>query len=97
MGVDHGRSAWVHERVGADAEAGVLQRGGDPVYKTGRLTWRRGAEDGPGKIRNFADALDDTQTPPKGLSLHVAAMEHADSELNAQLSGLELHVRDIAS
>jgi hypothetical protein len=41
--------------------------------------------------------LDDTQTPPKGLSLHVAAMEHADSELNAQLSGLKLHVRDIAS
>ena len=75
----------------------MLQRGGDPVDKTGRLTWRRSAQGGPGEIRNFSDALDDTQTPPKSLSLHVAAMEHADSELNAQLSSLELHVRDIAS
>ena len=61
----------------------MLQRGGDPVDKTGRLTWRRGAQCRPGEIRNLSNTLDDTQTPPKGLSLHVTAMEHADSELNA--------------
>ena len=77
MGVEHGRSAWVHERVSADTEAGVLQRGGDPIDKAGRLTRRRSAKGGPREVRQLADALDDPKTPPEGLSLHIAAMEHA--------------------
>jgi hypothetical protein len=97
MGIEHGRSTWVHGRVSADTEAGVLQGGGDPINEAGRLTRWRGAKNGPREIRKIADALDDTKAPPEGLSLHVAAMEHAESELNAQLGGLKLHVRNIAS
>ena len=75
----------------------MLQGGGDPVNKAGWLPRRRGAKGGPREVRDFSDALDDAKTPSKGLALHVAAVEHAEGELNAQLGGLELDVRNIAS